>query len=94
MAAASDVRPLPERWQPSMAQSLVDLRHARDVELLAREWILPAMDTVASGTNDTVVMDFMDGSRFQLSRGQRWRFWRKPLRSLSVPRGESQAPSS
>ncbi len=93
-AAAVDVQVLPERWQPSMAQSLVDLRQARDMEMLAREWILPAMDSVASGTNDTLVMDFMDGSQFMLSRGQRWRFWRKPLRSLSVPRVESQAMSS
>jgi hypothetical protein len=23
-----------------------------------------------------------DGERFELARSQRWRFWRKPLRSL------------
>ena len=93
-AAVVDAHPLPQRWQASMARSLVDLRQARDMEALAREWILPAIDTVASGTSDRVIMDFMDGSQFLLSRGQRWRFWRKPLWSLSVPRVESRAPSS
>ena len=92
-AAAVDVHPLPERWQPSMAQSLVDLRQARDVETLARDWILPGIDAVVRASNGTMIMDFQDGARFLLSRGQRWRFWRKPLQALSAPTEEPQAPS-
>jgi hypothetical protein len=93
-AAAVDAQPLPQRWQASMAESLVDLRPARDMEALTREWIMPAIKSLSAGASDTVIMDFMDGSQFLLSRGQRWRFWRKPLRSLSVPHVESRAPSS
>ena len=92
-AAAADLQALPERWQPSMARSLVDLRQARDVEALARDWLVPAIDAVVSESNGTVVMDFQDGARLLLSRGQRWRFWRKPLQALSVPSVETQAPS-
>ena len=92
-AAAVDVQALPERWQPSMARSLVDLRQSRDVEALARDWLVPAIDAVVSESNGTVVMDFQDGARFLLSHGQRWRIWRKPLQALSVPSVESQAPS-
>lgn len=92
-SADVDVQPLPARWQPSMTRSLIDLRNSRDVDALAREWILPAIDTVASGTNDKVIMDFTDGSQFLMSRGQRWRIWRKPLRALHVPTMESQVPS-
>jgi hypothetical protein len=94
MAAAVGAQPLPQCWQASMAESLVDLRQARDMEALTREWIMPAIKSLSAGANDTVIMDFMDGSQFLLSRGQRWRFWRKPLRSLSVPHVESRAPSS
>ena len=91
-AAGADVFALPSRWPPSIAPSLVDLRQARDMEGLARDWILPAIDALSGGTISTVTMDFMDGSRFLLTRGQRWRFWRKPLRALPVPAAEWQAP--
>jgi len=40
-----------------------------------------------------VIMDFQDGARYLLSHGQRWRIWRKPLKALSVPAVEPQAPS-
>ena len=92
-AAAVDLHTVPERWQPSMAHSLVDLRQARDIEVLARDWLLPAIDALSRGTLESVILDGMDGSRFLLKRGQRWRLWRKPMASLFVPMVDSQAPS-
>lgn len=84
-AAAVDVHPFPERWQPSLPQSLVDLRQARDIDALARDWLLPAIGALSRGTLETVILDGMDGSRFLLKRGQHWRVWRKPMQSLSAP---------
>ena len=92
-AAAVDVHTLPERWQPSLARSLVDLRHARDIEALAREWIVPAIDALSSGTTDKVIMDFMDGSPIPAVAWTALALLAQAVATLSVPAVESQAPS-
>ena len=63
--------------QPSTANALVDLRHQRDVGRLLQEWLLPACAEDAQ-------FDFADGTLFTLTRGQRWRFWRRPLTRLTA----------
>ncbi|MBV2210296.1 MAG: phosphoglycerate mutase [Thermomonas sp.] len=54
---------------------LIDLRQQRDWAGLIQHWLLPAAHTDA-------VLDFADGAVFTLRSNQRWRFWRKPLRTL------------
>lgn len=62
------------------ADALVDLRAKRDGAGLVRRWLDPA---AAAAGNHEVVLDFSDGRVFSLIRGQRWRFWRKPLQRLA-----------
>ncbi|MFT3762321.1 MAG: phosphoglycerate mutase [Pseudoxanthomonas sp.] len=59
--------------------ALVDLRHLRSMETLGRDTLRPLFDEVAGGRLDALHLDFEDGARFALNRGQRWRFWRRPL---------------
>ena len=56
--------------------ALIDLREQRDPRLLVERWLSPAAQTASRGE---VGFDFADGVVFTLARGQRWRFWRKPL---------------
>ena len=57
--------------------ALVDLRPQRDGRALIERWLLPA-------TGGEAVFDFSDGTVFTLHPRQRWRFWRKPLATLSA----------
>lgn len=58
--------------------TLFDLRRMRDLAALQRDWLLPALDALASGTLDGVEIDATDGRCFRLTQRQRWRFWRRP----------------
>lgn len=86
LAAASsiDAAALPERFPTVAADGLFDLRHLRDVDALARDWVLPAMAAVGRGDCAHLRLDCLDGTGFVLTRGHRWRFWRKPLKVLSA----------
>jgi len=62
--------------------ALVDLRHLRDLGLLARDAVQPLLQAVRQHELESLALDFQDGAVFRLRRNQRWRFWRKPLSSL------------
>lgn len=58
---------------------LMDLRHLRDPERLAREAVLPLLDALRTKELESLHVDFEDGVCFFVKRGQQWRFWRRPL---------------
>lgn len=62
--------------------ALVDLRHLRDLSLVAHEAVQPLLEAVRKRELQSLTLDFEDGAIFQLRRDQRWRFWRKPLATL------------
>lgn len=62
--------------------ALVDLRHLRDLDLVAHEAVQPLLQALRKRELQSLTLDFEDGAIFQLRRGQRWRFWRKPLATL------------
>jgi hypothetical protein len=62
--------------------ALVDLRHLRDLTLVAHEAVQPLLQAVRKRELQSLTLDFEDGAIFQLRRDQRWRFWRKPLATL------------
>jgi len=66
--------------------ALIDLRHLRSLDLLARDALQPLLAALARGELDALTLDFEDGAIFQLQRNQRWRFWRKPMPRLDVSR--------
>jgi len=84
MAAIAGVAalPLPPRWGTAGGNRLFDLRHVRDLALLEREWLAPMLRVLRTGEIGGMAVDFADGSRFVFRAGQRWRFWRRPMRSL------------
>ena len=76
--------PLPSRWGAAGAERLFDLRHVRDLAMLQSQWIAPLLADLRTGAIDAASLDFADGVCFGLQRSQRWRFWRKPLRSIAA----------
>jgi len=62
--------------------ALVDLRHLRDLALVAHEAVQPLLEAVRKRELQSLTLDFEDGAIFHLRREQRWRFWRKPLATL------------
>lgn len=64
--------------------SLFDLRALRDPAHLHAHWLQPALVALRQGTLDRLLLDCEDGVGFVLARGQRWRFWRKPLAALDA----------
>ena len=73
---------LPSAWSAGEGARLFDLRGARDVTPLQRDWFEPIGLALDAGALERVSLAFADGERFEFARSQRWRFWRKPLRSL------------
>ena len=63
---------------------LVDLRALRDLRALDHYWLQPAIHAVGTGALPSLHLDFEDGVQYTLLRGQRWRFWRKPLQALDA----------
>lgn len=62
--------------------ALIDLRHLRQLDTLARDALQPLLAALARGELHLLELDFEDGQRFTLRRDQRWRFWRRPLARL------------
>ncbi len=62
--------------------ALVDLRQLRSLEQLSRDAIAPLLDAIGRGELRELLLDFEDGVRYRIHRGQRWRFWKKPLAAL------------
>ena len=67
------------RYALPEADTLFDLRHARDLQALQAQWWQPALRDLAAGRLQQVQLDFEDGHAIGLDRRQRWRFWRRPL---------------
>lgn len=68
--------------QAQEVDALVDLRHLRALDTLARDAVQPLLDAVWKRELESLVLDFEDGASFTLRRNQRWRFWRRPLTNL------------
>jgi hypothetical protein len=68
---------------PDKANSVIDLRTVAPDALYA-DWLQPAMHALRSGSLSDITFAFSAGERFELRRGHRWRFWRKPLLAASV----------
>ncbi len=86
LARAADIdRPLPSRFDATTgADAVFDLTAQRDLAALERDWLLPALAALADGTLRALALDLEDGSAFELARGQRWRFWRRPQARLDA----------
>lgn len=78
--AAGTAEPMPARFAGVSDDAVFDLQRERDLARLQNDWLLPALDAVSGGGLDLLELDGEDGRMFSISRGQRWRFWRKPLR--------------
>ncbi|MCF7749761.1 hypothetical protein KQ945_03300 [Bacillus subtilis subsp. subtilis] len=59
--------------------ALVDLRQLRSLAQLGKDAIRPLLVAVQRGELRRLVLDFEDGARFEIDKGQRWRFWKKPV---------------
>jgi len=84
LAAKTQVASLPAQFAMTNEVALFDLRRARDVAALSRDWLEPALSALLHGRLGSLRLDAEDGSGFVLERRQRWRFWRKPLSSFDV----------
>ncbi|MCE7031318.1 phosphoglycerate mutase [Lysobacter sp. GX 14042] len=79
--AGATAEPLPPGW-PGGSDTLVDLRHARDLAVLERDWFAPILGRLGQGGNARVAVEFADGPGLDIAPWQRLRVWRKPLRSF------------
>ena len=77
------VQPAPTRFSGSPVEqdTLIDLRALRELAAFERDWLLPAVAVLHKP--DVLKLDFADGARYEISRRQRWRFWRRPLARLA-----------
>ncbi|QSX77546.1 phosphoglycerate mutase [Agrilutibacter solisilvae] len=85
-AAGLPAQSLPARWpaQEGAGASAFDLRHVRDLAALQADWIDPMLRSMQAGGLRALTLDFEDGIGVALRPGQRWRFWRRPVGSLSA----------
>lgn len=81
-AAGAGSTSLPDRWSSANGSRLVDLRHGRDLTGLDRDWLAPLLADLQARRLDAATLEFADGHTLRLRRHQRWRFWRRPLRSF------------
>jgi len=79
-----DVTTKPPSWngRADAGSTLFDLRDARDLALLERDWFAPLLKAVAGSELKQLRFEFDDGARYDVARSQRWRFWRRPLVSF------------
>ncbi|MCD9030339.1 phosphoglycerate mutase [Luteimonas sp. Y-2-2-4F] len=66
------------------ADTLVDLRTARDLRAVAGDWLQPALDALRGGGLSALRLDLADGRGFALAARQRWRLWRRPRPGLGA----------
>lgn len=81
-AGGSSVHRLPDHMAASDVAvdgaTLIDLRHARDLAVLDRDWLSPLLATMAAGRLAGLTLEFSDGHRVHVVRAHRWRVWRQP----------------
>lgn len=73
---------LPPRFLATEGRALYDLRPARDLAMLERDWLQPALQAIAQRQLGELELDFGDGRVATIGRRQRWRFWCKPWARL------------
>ncbi len=76
--AAKILSPPRARFDIDEGDSVFDLVASRDLSVLERDWLLPALSALRDGRLSSLEIDSEDGLRLALRRGQRWRFWRRP----------------
>ena len=82
-ASGTALTPLASPFMPpEEGAALYDLRALRNFAWLTGDWLEPAILALHAGGIDSLHLDFEDGAGYTLSRRQRWRFWRRPLRVL------------
>ncbi|UTA52994.1 phosphoglycerate mutase [Lysobacter soli] len=86
LAALAGVKLAPKAasWSGRVEEgnTLIDLRDARDLAVLERNWFAPLLSALVRGELKQLRFDFDDGTRYDIARSQRWRFWRRPLMSF------------
>lgn len=75
LAELTEVPPA-EAWTPG---TLVDLGHIASAADIEGGILDEALEALRGGV-DELLLDGSDGRRWLLRHGQRWRFWRRPLR--------------
>jgi len=82
--AGVELAPKAASWSGRVEEgnTLIDLRDARDLAVLERNWFAPLLDALVRGELKQLRFDFDDGARYDIARSQRWRFWRRPLMSF------------
>jgi hypothetical protein len=63
--------------EPQAAGLLVDLRRVRDLAVLERDWLTPALRRLRAREIDAIVFDGADGRRWRYRHAHRWRWWRR-----------------
>lgn len=76
--AAGNAAPLPQAFDAGEGSALFDLTAMRETATLEDAWLRPAIAALRAGRIDALALDMADGAVFELRRGQRWRFWRRP----------------
>jgi hypothetical protein len=66
--------------QSFSGEGLYDLRAMRDLQVIAQDWLRPAIDAVWSRQLRTLGLDF-EGFKF-LGVDRRWGFFSKPIRTF------------
>lgn len=84
LMAKAAALPLPPRWGSAGGDRAFDLRHMRDLALVQSHWIEPLLRDLRTGEIGSAKLVFADGVQFALRANQRWRFWRRPLRSIAA----------
>jgi hypothetical protein len=82
--AGTKVQARPSSWSDATGQgdALIDLRDARDLAVLERGWFAPLLAALAQNRVNHVHLEFGDGASYDVKRSQRWRIWRRPLKSF------------
>jgi len=68
----------------SSTYTLVDLRHLSHLQTLVDQALSPLLNALNHGEMSTLHLDFADGAQYRLYRGQRWKFWAKPVLQLTA----------
>ncbi len=81
LLAGASADPLPRAW-PGGGAALVDLRHARDLAVLERDWFAPVLSGLGQPGLEGVRVAFADGLELDIRRRHALRMWRRPLHSF------------
>lgn len=69
---------------PATIEDAVDLRDLAGARRLLSGLLTEAVARIRGNALAAMTLDFADGVQLHAERGQRWRFWRKPLADLAA----------